>query len=214
MPLHIYKMKKTRNLFPRKKLLLILILGMFLVSCITAADYVGKQYDNVNIVETCVMNGFPCSDTFLCNVTIVDPNLNVIVLNLPMTRNDTIYNHTFTSTSLLGNYNVNVYCSNGTFGGNSESKIEITTTGRDVNPTLIIIILIVALGLFIIALVIKNHATGFISGILFVLSGIQIMIYGFTYVADLYTRAIALVVLSFGSFVSIVSGIEWLEDLE
>ncbi len=197
-----------------KKILLILVSTLFLITIVSATDYVGTQYENVNIVETCVVNGFPCPSDFLCNITIINPDRDVIVINIPMERNDTIYNYTFISTDVLGDYDANVYCSNVSLSGNAESRITITTTGREVNLTLTIIMLAVALGLFIIAIVIKNHAMGFVAGILFVISGVYMMIYGLTYVNDMYTRAIALVTLAFGSFVSLVAGLEWLDDLD
>lgn len=197
-----------------KKILLTLTIGIFLLNLLSAASYLGAQYENISIIETCVVNGFPCPDDFLCNITIVNPNNDIIVLNSPMSKNDTTYYYYFTTTDILGDYHMNVYCSNLTRSGNSDSLLTITTTGKKTNPTLTIMILIIALALFLIALFIKNHAVGFISGILMVLSGINIMIYGLTYVNDMYTRSIALVILAFGSFVVLLSGIEWLEDLD
>ena len=126
-----------------KKIILTIMFGIFLLTLVSASSYIGTQYKNVNIVETCVVNGFPCPSDFLCNITVINPDRDVVVLNFPMERNDTIYNYTFTSTDLLGNYDMNVYCSNLTLSGNAESSLEITTTGRAVNPTLVIIIFII-----------------------------------------------------------------------
>lgn len=198
-----------------KKILLIIMMSIFLISLTSATNYLGKQYEDVNLVEICTYDGFPCSDTFGCNITIINPDNELIILNEVMTQNETIYNYTFVSTDYLGNYAIKFYCSNVTFSGsNTESTLVITTTGREVNQTFVIIILIIALVLFLLALLIKNHATGFIAGVLMVISGINIMIYGLTYLNDMYTRSIALVVLGFGAFIMLVSSIEWLEDLD
>lgn len=196
-----------------KRIIMCFMIGMFFISLTSATSYLGTQYEDVNIVETCVVDGFPCPSDFLCNITISNPDNDLIVLNSPMTRNDTIYNYTFTSTDVLGDYDLNVYCSNVTLSGNAESSLEITTTGRDVNPTLTIIILAVALSLFLIALFIKSHAVGFIAGILMVISGVNILVYGLTYINDMYTRSIALVILGFGLFIMLIAGWEWLSDL-
>ena len=191
------------------------MMSIFLISLTSATNYLGKQYEDVNLVEICTYDGFPCSDTFGCNITIINPDNELIILNEVMTQNETIYNYTFVSTDYLGNYAIKFYCSNVTFSGsNTESTLVITTTGREVNQTFVIIILIIALVLFLLALLIKNHATGFIAGVLMVISGINIMIYGLTYLNDMYTRSIALVVLGFGAFIMLVSSIEWLEDLD
>ncbi len=196
-----------------KKIILTIIMGMFLLTCVSAADddYLGKQYEDVYIIETCGDSGEPCDATFLCNITIIDPLQKVIVLNIPMERNDTIYNYTLTDTDELGIYKIKTYCGNGTFNGESiDGRLEVTTTGKDVDSTLTIIILVIAFVLFLIGLVIKNNSIGFISGILFLISGIYIMIYGFTYVADMYTRAIALVILGFGMIIILTAGYDWI----
>ena len=83
-----------------------------------------------------------------------------------------------------------------------------------VRNTYIIIILVVALVLFLIALFIKSHPVGFISGVLMVVVGINIIIYGLTYVNDMYTRSIGLVIISFGAFVTLIAGIEWFEEMD
>ncbi len=199
----------------KNKILLAFVIGLFLLTFVSSAEpkYIGKQYGDIVIIETCVVRGFSCPSDFLCNITIADPNLNVIVLNQPMTRNDTMYNYTFTSTDLLGDYEYNVFCSNITLSGNQEETLKITTTGRESKVKTTIILLISALVLFLVAILIKNHSVGFISGLLFLMSGIYLMIYGLEDVADLYTRAIALVVIAFGALIVLTAGYEWLDDL-
>lgn len=198
-----------------KKIILTIMIGIFLLTVVSAIDddYLGKQWENINITETCSVDGFKCDSTYGCNITIVNPNQNIIILEQVMTRNDSIYNYTLTNTDVLGLYKVKTYCGNGTFSGeNIDGTLEVTTTGSAVNPTLTIIILLSALIFFIIALVIKNFGVAFLSGILFLISGINIMIYGLVYVSDLYTRAIGIVILGFGILISITSGVEGMES--
>lgn len=201
-----------------KKVILILFVGMFLLSMVSADSiepkYIGKQFEDVNIVETCVVDGFPCPSDFLCNITIANPDLDVIVLNSPMARNDTIYNYTFTSTDLLGDYNINVYCGNITLSGNEESCLKITTTGRKPNVMITVLLLLCSLGLFVLALYMHNHAIGFISGMLFLISGVYLMVTGLGDLADMYTRSIAYVIIAFGGFITLIAGYEWLLDME
>ncbi len=195
------------------KLIICLMMGMFLITVVSAADFLGQQYEDITIIENCRDEGAPCDATYLCNITITDPFNNVTVSNAPMTREDTYYNFTLTDTNELGIYNYLTDCGNSTFSGSNEGTLEVTTTGKNVNSTLTIIILLVALVLFVIALITKEHSIGFISGVLFLLSGIWIMIYGLTYVSDMYTRAIAIVLLGFGLLLILTAGYEWLSDL-
>lgn len=198
-----------------KKILIFLLMGIFLLTVVAAEPkYVGKQYNDINLVETCVVGGFPCDASYLCNITISDPNLNVIVLNSPMTRNDTMYSYVFESTDLLGDYEYNTYCVNGTFSGNKGETLSVTTTGREQNIMIILLLLFCSLGLFLLALYMKNHAVGFLAGLLFSVSGVYAMIYGIGNLSDLYTRSIAGVIIAFGGFVTIMAGIEWLEEIE
>ena len=201
------------------KILILIITTLFLMTIITAIDtppatYVGKQGESVSIVETCAVRGFPCPADYLCNITISDPNLEVLILNEPMTRNDTIYNYTFTSTTLLGDYDINVYCGNLTFSGNAESDLRVTTTGREPQFKITLFLLICALVIFVLALYMKNYAIGFTSGILFLVGGVHFMVYGLQDISDMYTRAISLVIIAFGGFVTLVAGLEWLDELE
>ena len=196
-----------------KKVLLVFILGILLLGSISAITY-GKQYTDINIIETCSVNGFVCPEDFLCNITITDPDENLIVLNEPMTRNDTVYNYTLILTDTLGGYPYSVDCDNVTQSGREEKVLEVTTTGREPLVKTTIFLTIVAFLLFVLALYMKNHAMGFVSGILFLMAGVYFMIYGLENVADMYTRAIAVTLIAFGGFVTVVAGYEWLDDLE
>jgi len=194
------------------KYLISIVMLVFLVSTISASDYLGKQYTSIDIRDNCEVDGFPCSSSYLCNITISDPDNNLLVLNSPMTRNDTVYNYTLTQTSLLGDYSLTIYCDNTTWGGNEQSILKVTTTGRTPNMMITILLLLCSLGIFLLALYLNNQAIGFISGLLFLVSGTYIMIYGLGNLADLYTRSIALVIIGFGSFVTLISGYEWLSE--
>ncbi len=193
------------------------MLGIFLLSSISAldADYIGKQYETLNLFETCEVNGFACDSSFVCEITVIDSDHNVLVLNESMTRNETIYNYTLTNTSLLGEYLAPVYCNNITLSGkNPDGKITITTTGRAPHIKLMIFLLISAFILFVLSIYIQNHAIGFTAGALFLLTGIYLIIYGFGDIRDVYTQSLAWVIIGLGLFITIVASVEWLEEFD
>lgn len=206
------------NNLKTNKLLITLIIGMFLISMasalVTDPDYRAQYYTDVNIIETCTVDGFPCGATYDCNITVTNPNEEVVIRNQEMTRNFPTYNYTFHNTSLLGDYKVNVYCTNTTFGGEGRNTIlQVTTTGRPPEIKVVIFMLIISLVSFILGLYLHNYSIGFISGILFLLTGIYQMAYGFGDIVNLYTQAMAYIVLAFGLFIMLISGYEWLEDM-
>ena len=132
-----------------------------------------------------------------------------------MTHNFPTYNYTFTNTSELGDYKISVYCTNGTNSGlNSNLILQVTTTGRDPEIKLAIFMLLISLSTFILALYLKSHSIGFLAGILFTMSGIYQMAYGFGDIANLYTQAMSYIVLAFGLFIMLIAGYEWLDSME
>ena len=197
-----------------KKILITMIISVFFISMVSAVDFYGQQYQDIQLYDVCDVNGFPCDTSYVCNLTIKDPDGHLILLNEPMYRNDTIYNYTFEDTNALGLYEMNTFCTNTTFSGTYKYTFEITTTGRQTNLMMILGGLFAALILFIISLVIKNRPVGFISGLLFSMSGIYIMIYGFGNVADLYTQAIAYSTIGLGGMIILVAGVGWMQDVD
>lgn len=200
------------------KLIICLIMGVFLLTGMNAGDndYMGQQFMDIPIIEICEDDGFACDATYSCNITITNPNQQVIILNQPMTRNDTFYNFTLIDTDLLGVYKIKTICGNGTFSGtNEDGRLEVTTTGSTYDTLKInIFLLIGAVFLFLIGIYLKNYAIGFLSGMLFLIAGVYMVIYGFGNFADMYTRAIGVIIIALGGLLTIVAGLEWLEEVD
>lgn len=204
------------------KIIICLMFGLMMFTLVTGLtsasddDYMGKQFMDVPIIETCGDLGAACDVTYTCNITIVNPNQEVIVSNQLMTKNDSFYNFTLIDTDLLGIFKIKTYCGNGTFSGESiDGTLEVTTTGTTTDTLkLIIFLLCGALILYLISIFIKNRVIGFLSGMLFLVAGTYIMIYGFLDLADFYTRSIAGIVIALGGFITITSGLGWLDDLD
>jgi len=202
------------------KKLLIIMIGMFLISFASAAvegnyDYLAQYYTDVNITETCEAEGFPCDNTFGCNITIINPIEQVVVRDATMTKSFPNYIYSFTNTSELGNYKISVYCTNGTFKGlNDEIILKVTTNGNPESIKVQIFMLLISLVVFILALYLRSHPIGFIAGVLFLLTGIYQMAYGFGDIANMYTQAMAYIVIAFGMFIMLIAGIEWISDME
>lgn len=153
----------------QKKVMLFLILGLFLITFAHAQEikFTAERGTQVNITETCSFNSLPCSSDFNCNITVEDPSQNILVLNEPMTRNNSVYNYSLTSTSPLplGIYEVkDISCTNNVYNGSASFFFEITPSG---SPPIssgegftligIIVILLVSVAVFLIFTIFINN---------------------------------------------------------
>jgi hypothetical protein len=197
------------------KMVMMVILLFILLPMISAAKYV-KQSEDVTLTLPCIVQGNYCSASAICNTTIVNPN-NLILLNgITMIRNGAIFeiNLTAAQTSVLGEYQFNVACVDGSRSGSRFLKFYSTPTGDGRGVGLFLILAFVSFILFITAVVLKNEYLGFISGSLFLMTGIYTMIYGISTLNDLYTRTISYIFLAVGILGVLVSGIELIAGIE
>ncbi len=110
-----------------KKIISIIIVGMFLISLASAAQQTlgtFKQGECINLIQICGN----CSYSNIS--TVLYPNSSVAVSNVVMTRDDTYYNRTFCNTSLVGEYVVNGYADPDGEKTSWVYNFWVTTTGR------------------------------------------------------------------------------------
>jgi hypothetical protein len=106
----------------------------------------------------------------------------------------------------IGNSNVE--------SGVYSSQFIVTTTGIGSNYTIPIFLLVVSTIFLILAFMFKNPPIAFISGILYAIIGMYLMIYGFGNISNFYTQALSLIVLSFGLIIMLISVLSWFDDDE
>ena len=127
-----------------------------------------------------------------------------------MTNSVSYFNKTLTPRT-TGLFFCIMTCQDGAEHGSETFYFKVNPTG-DSGSTLPLILLIAALSFFVIGIVVKNPIIGFIDGILFLLTGIYVMIYGFVDLTNFYTRAIALVAIGFGIIITITSSLDAIEE--
>ena len=176
-----------------------------------------KQNTDVDVKIPCTIDGAPCTASANCNLSVQYPNSTYCVDNIEMSFNpggDFNYSTVFTE---LGTHTAKASCTEAGQNATTTFNIVITTTGVQKGNTLPLFLLLGAIIMFVVALTTKNWVFGFLSGIIFAVGGIYMMIYGFETVADLYTRTIAAISLGFGLILLAVSAYEGLgehDDLE
>lgn len=119
--------------------------------------------------------------------------------------------------SNLGRYAMVFQCNNSIEGGYYENSFEVVpyiTKGGNYNTTpksdwrIFIILILLSLSLLTFSLYSENYIFSFFTGLLFSLSGVYTMIYGFDNIVDIYTRAIAGILLGVGIILTIISALE------
>jgi len=196
-------MKKQNNL------LLTITIGMFLLISMTtfiSANYdeIGPytQYDCVNLPQI--------SDASYCNITAIRYPItsSFAIRDVAMDKNGMSFNYTFCDTSTLGVYVVEGECDDTPF----VYEFEVTTTGTPSDNKIPIFLLVVGFVLLTVAFIMKSPPIGFFSGVLFIMVGMYLMIYGFGDLADLYTQSLALIMLALGIIVSILAGFSMVDE--
>lgn len=188
----------------KNKILMTLIFGIILFSMtsVLALDSQGtfQQYEEVRIAQVCD------DATYITLSSITYPNSTVAVSPINMTSAGSgEFYYLFNSTSDYGRYYIRGI-SNGcekTFA----TYFEITPFGK---LGVLIFLVVLAFGFIGLGIGLKNPPLGFIGSVLLVLSGMYVMIYGISDVANLYTRGIAISLLGLGVIFMVSSAYEWI----
>ena len=165
-----------------------------------------------------ISNGLPIPSTDLtvdCFVHLYGPDGNHTMESAPMGRDSNgqdwdifIDGGNFSD---LGEHSFIIWCNSTLFGGESKGGFEVTPAGfqsalDSSNFKLFIILMIVSISLFILAYFLESEWLVFLSGIIWILTGMYGMIYGIGNLSNLYTQAISVVFLVTG-FVFILGSI-------
>lgn len=222
---HLYSLKTSYNLRNMKSKQYFLLNVFIIIACIlliplaASTDNI-KTLDEVKQGSSVIIPQSGSNGTASwanCNITtIYGPNHEVLINNVAMVKNGFSFNYSLSGayTNSLGGYIVEGFCTDGynivTFG----FKFLVTTTGSNSSISLWIslILLAVAVILLIIAFVFDSEYIGFISGTIFIVAGLYVMIYGFGNMADLYTRAIGMVLMAVGLLIFFVSAFYAYDD--
>lgn len=194
----------------KNKSLLIFVSIILALQFVSASTF--KQYDVTDFAIPCVIDDSPCGNTATCQITIQYPNASYLVDNADMSYHaGGLFNYTVLFNT-LGTHSTKVSCSQSGLNATSTFKILITTTGLDNNNTLPLFLALGGFILFIIAIFARNLYIGFISGMVFIVLGIYMMIYGLGNISDFYTQTLSYVALGFGLLVFISAGYEAISD--
>jgi hypothetical protein len=203
-------------------IMMIFLMSIFLisqVSAVTDESYIPsldevKQGSDV-LLPRSGTNGTAAWE--YCNITnIYGPNHLVLLGSVAMIKSGFSFNYTLSGiyTKELGTYIVEGVCGDGYNIQSFAFKFPVTTTGGDsaISLWISLILLAVAIIFLIIAFVLDSEYVGFMSGIVFIVAGVYIMIYGFGNMADLYTRAVSMLFLAIGLLIFFVSAFYAYDD--
>lgn len=215
------KMRTKTNIFLNVLFLIILCtsiipMGLALDDIFIPTINEVKQYNDVTLPQS-GSNGTTAWS--YCNITTVySPSHVPLVMDQVMTKRGASFNYTLSGvyTSALGTYIVEGFCGDGYNFKPFAYKFLVTTTGgaSSISLWIALLLIIISIIFLILAILMDNEYLGFITGILFVVSGIYVMIYGFGNMADLYTRTIGIVLISLGFLVFFVSAFYAYDDPE
>ena len=155
--------------------------------------------------------------TVSCMVELTDANGTTVLVGSPTAHEEHFKMcRPATIVTKLETYGLTIVCNSSVVGGYKTAFFEATETGRAEksffdNPILIVFLVLFVL-LYLIAYATKTPWLGFLSSIPLIMGGIYTMIYGFAGVANLYTRALSVVVLGFGMVLMIIAAYDWVSS--
>lgn len=116
----------------KRNIILVGIL-ILLVIPLVASQLTFQQGAEADVKVPCINNGSYCSDTSVCNLTIVRPDGIILIDNEIMTFNTSYHNYTLldSQTRTLGTHPSSVVCLDGSLRGASTFEIAITPSGTE-----------------------------------------------------------------------------------
>jgi len=176
---------------------LILISGMLIGVASALETY--KQNTPIDLKFTCTLNNAIPSASTTYNITIDYPNGTTFINNqLATPKGQGLFNYT-TTFKKVGTYKVLEFCYDSPYSYSNTEEIEIKSTSL----TFLIFIYALAIIFFISTLIVDEEFLVYISGVLFLVGGIYIMINGLEDINDLYSRTISYVSVGIGMLFTI-----------
>ena len=191
-----------------KKILLILIIGLFLISFTSAAiSYLGsfQQGECITLPQTCIT----CTYNNISRV-IVSPTSTVILEEVVMTKDGSYYSYETCNTTLLGKYDVNGF---GDLDGTQTSfnyYFDVTPSGVTGVLGLFIILIVTAYAIGFIGFFGKNEWVSVMGGLAMMLLGVYIVLYGIDVYRNFMTIGFSYFTIGLGGIFTLVPLIEFI----
>ena len=213
MDLHnIYILKniyKERDMVGTMKLSLVFITILFSLTLTSAIpDSLGtfKQGECMELYQLCD------NCTYINLTSIKFPDSTVTKFDTRMTKQGVDYNHSFCSTSLIGDYLYNI-CGDkdGSFICETLS-FQVTPSGTKGNQAFFIIVILIAYGVAFIGFFGKNEWITIFGGLIMMFLGIYIVNNGIIIFRDVLTVAISYITIFLGAFFALFTTISLIKE--
>lgn len=192
---------------------IIFLLGvLILINTISAQDYVFKVGQSMNFKAACTYLGAPCNISAGCNLTLQNSTGGYTLDNVIMTHHTNGDFSYVIPAQVIGNFNGKVFCSQGGYSYTTPFTLDVTPTGDNRGVGLFLILALGSFILLVMALLLKNEYLGFITGALFITTGIYTMIYGVGPLSDMYTRTIGYSSIGLGLIFLVASAYSAIES--
>ncbi len=197
-----------------KKILIVMLLGIFLVVSVSALTY--KQSTNFDVNIVCINAGF-CSASADCNVSVFDPKGIVLLDGVQATQSASLafFNISLDSnqSSVLGEYQVGGFCKDGSVTQLVDFTFDVTPTGEITNSIGFFIIVYSIFFLIIgFGFVLRNEWMAILGGMGLIFMGIFTFNSGIVIFKNVTTQVVSLITIAFGAIISILTSLSLIDN--
>lgn len=196
---------------------IIILLAIFLFPMVQSASPslgIFKQNDNIELLQTCVINGTTCDS---CTIATVKVGATSVLSNVNMQKRSNDFNYTFAS-SKTGVYTVSGLCTYVDVKRPFTYTFEVSQTGLTFGTEFdkLAWLYTIGIALYIIFIImawyLESPWLGFLAGVIILAPGIHLMINSFSMDDSLLTRSIAIVLIAIAVITIIVFSIGYIES--
>lgn len=191
----------------KKLIILLALIAIPLVSAQTN-EFVFKQYEPVDLKVVCYNNGY-CSSSSACNISVYDPENNIVINDGLMTNQNSYHNYTLTGTqtSVNGEYDVIGFCQDGSYSEVIDYTFLITPSGYTNLLGFFIIIIFFMYGITFVGAYFENTILVLIGSMGLLVLSTYLLLNGLDIYRDAITETIAITTLGIGGYFGITSGL-------
>lgn len=136
----------------KKIIFFLLFLTMLSFAYAVDNSQVFQLNNNVTIKQSCYYNNTWCDDTTLCNITITNPQDNIILNNGEMTYQTTYFSRALGELNLAGTYKAYMVCSSHGLSGFQDFTFLVSRTGAELSSYNIVLYIIGIIGILAFAI--------------------------------------------------------------